>query len=125
AMLLVPWVWVLGTWLPGGRMAIGGAALLALLLGVGVFAVLRRCEGLAVTLASAWQPWAYGAVPFGVLVAGVSWVRGRRGGGNWRSARTGLALFALGLLAPASWLGSWAFEYHHPDLEHTAYLQVA
>lgn len=67
AMLLVPWVWAIGTWMPGGRMALGGTALFLLLLGVAVFAVFRQCPGLQLRLA--WQGWLSAMVPLGLAVA--------------------------------------------------------
>lgn len=122
AMVLVPWVWVMAMWLPGGRMAIGGVALLVLLLGVSVFAVLRPCPGLEQTLGG-WN-WLWSVSPFGFLVGGLSWVRGRRGGGSARSARIGLATLGVGLLPPGVWLGTQVHDYHHPDLDHLVELRV-
>lgn len=122
AMMSVPWVWVLATWLPGGRMAIGGASLLFLLLGLGVFAVLRQCPGLDQTVGS-WHWW-WPVLPLGLVIAAISWVRGRRGGGNFRSTRIGLASLGICLVPPAGWLGTQAYAYHHPDLDHLVELHV-
>lgn len=122
AMVLVPWVWVMATWLPGARMAIGGTALLVLLLGLGVVAVLRQCPGLEQTI-GAWQ-WLWPVWPVGLAIAWLSWVRGRRGGDSYRSARLGLAGLGLGLVPPGAWLGMQVHDYHHPDLERLVELRV-
>lgn len=122
AMLLAPWIWAIGCWMPGGRMAVGGAVLFALLVGVGVYAVLRQCPNLERRLA--WHGWLWAVVPLGVAVAAVSWGRGRRGGGPLRSARFGLVVTAVGLVPPAAWLGCAAYAYHHPDLQHLRDLHV-
>ncbi|MGE3174760.1 MAG: hypothetical protein AB7O97_19175 [Planctomycetota bacterium] len=113
ALLLGPWVWAVGTWMPGGRMAVGGAGLLLLVLGFGVAGVLRACPGLEKTIT--WLPWLLALSPAGVALAAVSWVRGRRGGGALRSARVGLATLSVLLLPPATALGAAAWRYHHPD----------
>ncbi|MCA8953345.1 MAG: hypothetical protein KDE27_27785 [Planctomycetes bacterium] len=113
ALLLAPWVFAIGCWLPGGRMAIGGAVLFTLLVGVGVFAVLRQSPNLEKGIA--WHGWLWAVAPLGVLVAAVSFARGRRGGGPLRSARLGLTTAGLGLLPPAVWFGAAAYDYHHPD----------
>ncbi|HLQ37411.1 MAG TPA: hypothetical protein VK348_06405 [Planctomycetota bacterium] len=115
AMLLLPWVWALATWLPNGRMAIGATALLTVLLGLAAFGVVRNCPQIELTLG--WQSWLWLVAPLGLVVAWVSWVRGRRGGGHLRSAKLGAGALAIGLLPPAGWLGSQAWEYHHPDLQ--------
>ncbi|MCR9248157.1 MAG: hypothetical protein NXI31_24265 [bacterium] len=117
-----PWVWAVGCWMPGGRMALGGSILFILLLGVGVFALLRQSPGLEHTLA--WQPWCLGVMPLGIVVAALSLGLGRRGGGPWRSARYGLAATAVGLLAPATWLGNEVWRYHHPDPQELSRLEV-
>lgn len=122
AMLLVPWVWAVGTWLPSGRMALGGTALFVLLLGLCVTAVLRQSPQIEQALH--WQPWLWAIVPTGLFVAGVSWVKGRRGGGAPRSARFGLAAFAVGLLPPSVWLGSEWQRYHRPDPQQLAELRA-
>lgn len=112
-LLLAPWVWAVGTWLPGGRMAIGGTAVLGLVLGLCITAVLRQCPQLEMGLD--WRSWLWFVAPAGVLVAMVSWAKGRRGGGAMRSARFGLAAFAVTLVPPGTWLGSEVFRYHNPD----------
>jgi hypothetical protein len=114
ALLVVPWVWTLGTWLPSGRMALGGALLFWLVAGLVLFAVERQCHAIEQGLV-AW-PWVAAAVALGFVAAGTSWVVGRRGGGAWRSARVGLATVGAGLAGPALWLGDRVHEYHHPDL---------
>ncbi|HEX6811036.1 MAG TPA: hypothetical protein VF384_05365 [Planctomycetota bacterium] len=121
-LLLAPWVWAIGTWLPGGRMAVGGTLLLVLVLGLCVVAVLRQSPHIEKHLA--WEPWLWAIVPLGVAIAGVSWVRGRRGGGATRSARLGVAAMAVGLAPPALWLGHTAWDYRHPDLQRLATLSV-
>ncbi|MFY9342637.1 MAG: hypothetical protein WAT39_09110 [Planctomycetota bacterium] len=122
ALLLAPWVWAIGTWLPGGRMALGGTILFVLLLGVGVFAVLRQSPNLEQGLA--WWHWLWAVPPVGLVVAAVSWVRGRRGGGPLRSARVGLLATALGLAPAGVWLGERVWSYRHPDLTRLADLNV-
>jgi hypothetical protein len=118
AMLLVPWVWAIGTWLPGGRMALGGTVLFVLLVGVGVFAVLRQSPNIEDGIA--WQAWLWAVAPLGLIVAGVAWIRGRRGGGPLRSARIGVAAAVLGLVPPSVWFATEAWAYHHPDLARLA-----
>ncbi|MEO6597436.1 MAG: hypothetical protein ABIP94_22055 [Planctomycetota bacterium] len=122
ALLLVPWVWAVGTWLPGGRMAIGGTGLLVLVLGVGTAAVLRQYP--CIERGIAWENWLWAIVPLGFLVAGISWVKGRRGGGPLRSARFGLLAMAVGLAPPAAWLGNETKRYHHPDPQQLVELDV-
>jgi hypothetical protein len=116
AALLVPWVWAIGTWLPNGRMALGGAILFVLLLGLAVVPVLRQSPGLEQTLA--YEPWCVVVSVLGFVVAAVSWIRGRRGGGAVRSARCGLLVTACVLVPPGAWLGNAAYDYHHPDPQH-------
>lgn len=113
AALLVPWVWAFGTWLPGGRMAVGGTALFVLSIGLVVTAVLRQCPDLEKAIA--WRSWLWGVAPFGVVVAGLSWIVGRRGGGVVRSARCGVAALLVGLAPPAVWFGHAAHRFHNPD----------
>ena len=122
AMVALPWVWVVAMWLPGGRMALGGAVLLFLVLGLGVFAVLRQCPTLDQTIGS-WH-WLWPVWPLGLTVGALSWGRGRRGGGIGRSARFGLAALGLAIAPPAGWFGSLAYEYHHPDLQHLADMRL-
>ncbi|HEX5051500.1 MAG TPA: hypothetical protein VFZ65_06985, partial [Planctomycetota bacterium] len=122
ALLLAPWVWAIGTWLPSGRMAIGGTALFVLVLGLCVTAVLRQCPNLE--LGIAWQGWLWAVVPLGLATAALSWTKGRRGGGAPRSARFGLAAVAVGLVPPSAWLADEAWHYHHPDLQRLQELSV-
>ena len=121
ALLLAPWVWAIATWMPSARMALGGTVLFVLLLGLGVFAVLRLCPNLGPTLQ--WSSWLWLVAPLGLLVAGVSWCA-RRGGGALRSARRGLAAAAIGLMPPSAWLAQEAWVYHHPDLQQLHNLTV-
>ncbi len=121
-LLLAPWVWAVGTWLPGGRMALGGTAALALVLGLCVTAVLRQCP--QIEMALAWRGWLWFVAPAGLLVAMVSWTKGRRGGGAMRSARFGGAAFAATLIAPVAWLGGEVSRYHHPDAHRLVDMQV-
>ena len=116
AALLIPWVWAIGTWLPNGRMALGGTILFVLLLGLAVVPVLRQSPGLEKSLA--YEPWFVVVPLLGLVVAAVSWILGRRGGGAFRSARWGLLVTGLGLLPPGSWLTWAAYHYHHPDPQH-------
>lgn len=122
AALLIPWVWAIGTWLPKGRMALGGTILFVLVLGVGVFAVLRQSPRIEDALG--WQGWLWTGPPIGVAVAAVSWVRGRRGGGPLRSALQGFAATAIGLVPASAWLASHAWDYHHPDVQRLRNLRV-
>ncbi len=114
ALLLTSWVWAVGTWMPSGRMAIGGAALLTLSVGVVLFAVRRQCPDIEHGLSPA--PWLVALVVSGLLVAGASWVRGRRGGGALRSARFGVLSCAALFAAPGIWLGERVHSYLRPDL---------
>ncbi|MCU0867011.1 MAG: hypothetical protein MUC36_24770 [Planctomycetes bacterium] len=123
AALGIPWVWAIGTWLPKGRMALGGTVLFVLLLGLLVAAVLRQSPGLEDGIA--WRRWVPYVPVLGIAVAFVSWAIGRRGGGPLRSARFGLAASALGLAAPAAWFAVAAWDYHHPDLQRPAQLRVS
>ena len=122
ALLLVPWVWAIGTWLPNGRMALGAVLVFWLVLGVGVRAALGFSPGLLPQLA--YEPWIAAASALGFVVAFVSWTVGRRGGGALRSARCGLLATSLGLLPPLLWLGERAYDYHHPDPQQVAKLEV-
>jgi hypothetical protein len=122
AALLVPWVWAIGAWLPGGRMATGGCVVFVLLLALAVIAVLRQSPGIESGLA--WWNWTWLVPVLGLAVAAVSWVRGRRGGGPLRSARFGLAAVGIGLAPPSAWLGARVWDYHHPDLQRLESLYV-
>lgn len=122
AALLGPWVWAIGTWLPGGRMAVGGTILFVLLLGFGVAAVLRHSPNIHQGIA--WQWWLWGVPVLGLTVAAVSWAKGRRGGGPLRSARCGVAVAACGLVPPSAWVGGCAWDYHHPDPQQLAALHT-
>lgn len=122
ALLLAPWVWAIGTWLPNGRMALGGTLLFVLVLSLLVAAVLRQSPRIEEGLA--WQSWLWLVAPLGLLVAGVSFGLGRRGGGPLRSARIGLCVTGLGLLPPGAWLAERAWSYHHPDPAQLANLLV-
>ncbi|MFN7590698.1 MAG: hypothetical protein ACK501_09720 [Planctomycetota bacterium] len=113
AALLIPWVWAIGTWLPNGRMALGGAVVLWLVLGACARAAVSFTPGLLPQLA--YEPWIAAASALGFVVAFVSWTVGRRGGGALRSARCGLMATSLGLLPPLLWLGERVYDYHHPD----------
>ena len=122
ALLLVPWIWAVGTWLPSGRMALGGTALLALLLGVCVTAVVRQYPKIEAGIAWQWLLW---LVPvLGLAVAAISWSLGRRGGGALRSARLGLAGAACGVVPPSLWLADNAAAYRHPDPQRLVTLEV-
>ena len=114
--LLIPWVWAIGTWLPNGRMALGGTILFVLLLGLAVVPVLRHCPGLEKSLA--YGRWCAVVPLLGVVVAAVSWIRGRLGGGALRSSRCGLLAAAGALVVPGGWLANAAYDYHHPDPQH-------
>jgi hypothetical protein len=122
ALLLAPWVWAIGTWLPKGRMALGGALLFVLVVALLVAAVLRQSPRIEEGIA--WQGWLWLVAPLGLLVAGVSFGVGRRGGGPLRSARLGLCVTGLGLLPPGAWFAERAWSYHHPDPQQFASLQV-
>ncbi|MCC7065702.1 MAG: hypothetical protein IT456_23045 [Planctomycetes bacterium] len=122
ALLLVPWIWALGTWLPGGRMAVGATALFVLLVGVCVTAVVRQSPKIENGID--WHVWLWAVAPLGLVTAGVSWGLGRRGGGPLRSARFGLCAAAVGLLPPSLWFADRAWDYHHPDPQQLAKLDV-
>lgn len=113
ALLLVPWVWAVGTWLPAGRMALGGAILLSLLVGVVLFAVARQCPNIENGLLL-W-PWLSFSTLLAFVVAATSWIRGRRGGGAQRSAKVGLLTFGAAVLPPGLWLSDRVHDYLHPD----------
>ncbi|HEX5051499.1 MAG TPA: hypothetical protein VFZ65_06980 [Planctomycetota bacterium] len=113
SLLALPWIWAVGTWLPRGRMAVGGTALLALLLGLAGSLVLLWSPGIEGGLD--WQPWLWAIAPIGLCVAAASWC-GRRGGGARRSAAFGGATLALGLVPPGIWYAQRAHDFHHPDL---------
>lgn len=122
ALLLVPWVWALGTWLPQGRMALGGAILFALCVGLAAWATVRGCPNLGETLR--WRGWLWWLSPLGLAVAAASWIRGRRGGGAPRSAAVGACVAAVGLAPPAVWLGGLVHDYHAPDLQRLERIDV-
>lgn len=122
AALLVPWVWAIGMWLPNGRMALGGALVFWLLQGALVAAALRFTPGMLPMLRL--EPWFAAMSAYGFVVAGVSWLVGRRGGGAWRSARCGLLTTAVGMLPPLLWLAARTYDYHHPDPQQLEVLQV-
>ena len=122
AVLLLPWIWAVGTWLPGGRLAVLGTVLLGLLIGVGVFAVERQAPNIFSNVT--WQSWSWTVPLLGTLVAGVSWCRGRRGGGPLRSARVGLLATAVVILPFAGWIAQRSHRYHHPDASQLQSLEV-
>jgi hypothetical protein len=122
AALLAPWVWAAGTWLPKGRMGIGGVVLLFLLLGLAVTAVLRQHQGLEQGIA--WPSWIPYVPAAGLAVAAASWLA-LRAGGPLRCARAGLAATALVLLPPTLWLCGEVHRYRHPDLTRLGGLSVA
>ncbi len=121
-MLLVPWVWAVGMWLPGGRMALGGCALLTLLVVLSVVPVLRQHPSLDAGIAWGWL------APFvpllGLGVAAVSWTFGRRGGGALRSARLGGCVLFVGMLPPSAWLAMQVDRYRNPDPQQLVTLQM-
>jgi hypothetical protein len=120
-LLALPWVFAAAFMLPGGRMAIGVAALLGFL----VFGVYSSALALHPGLGNALDPRPHIAwlAALGLVVAGVACLRGRRGGGAWRSAKLGLATLAVGLLPSAAWLGAWVAEYRTP-LSHLEELDL-
>jgi hypothetical protein len=122
AALLIPWVWAIGTWLPNGRMALGGALIFWLVLGLLASGALHFSPGLLPGLV--YEPWIAFASAFGFVAAYASWVVGRRGGGALRSLRCGLLATSIGLLPPVLWLGERTYDYHHPDPECVARLDV-
>lgn len=112
SLLLVPLVAAVGTWLPGGRMAVGATALMLLALGFAVVSLLAACPNLAKSLG--WQEWIFYAGPAFVAVYAASW-RGRRGGGAFRSFCCGLPALLAVLAVPAGWVTYQASRYHWPD----------
>lgn len=121
ALLLVPWMWAIGCWLPRGRMALGGTLLLTLVVGLCVFAVLRQSPKLENGID--WRIWLWAVAPVGLGIAAASWA-GRRGGGPLRSARCGSVAMLVGLLPPSLWFAARAYDYHHPDPAALATLDV-
>lgn len=119
ALLLAPWCWAFGSWLPRGRMALGAAILFAVLVGAGLVGVERQLPNvLAGQSPTAWLAF---ATVLGAGLAAWSWVRGRRGGGAVRSARFGAVALVTVLLVPLAWLGARAYRYCNPEA-NTAYL---
>src|SRR5690606_29740104 len=120
ALLLVPWVAATATWLPAGRMAVGAALLLGLVVYLAARAVCGAYPGLEPAIAadsvfSVTTGIAY-AVLLGLFVSWCSFVRGRRGGGPLRSVTLGAIATVGGLVPPAVWLASWVAPYERPDL---------
>ena len=122
ALLMIPWLWAVGLWLPGGRLALLGTVLLALLVLVGVFAVERQAPKIFDGVA--WWQAAWAVPVVGVAVAALSWCRGRRGGGPARSARVGLIATAVALLPFAGWVTERAMRFHYPDANQLKKLTV-
>jgi hypothetical protein len=123
ALLLTPWVWAHATWLPRGRMAIGGTVVTVLGLAMAVAPWLRRHPHVEEGMSwEAWLPW----VPaLGIASAAASWVFGRRAGGPARSARFGFGVTLLGLLPASVWFGAHLWRYQHPDPRQLTSLSVA
>ncbi|MFT4515314.1 MAG: hypothetical protein ACI89X_002863 [Planctomycetota bacterium] len=122
ALLWLPWVWAAGSWTPGGRLSLLASVLLLLLLGVGVFAVERQSPGIVALHHVSWLWWLVPVV--GLVVAALSFARGRRGGGPLRSARIGLLTTCVALLPFGSWLGLRAWHYHWPESSQVVHLRV-
>ncbi len=122
ALLLAPFVWAIATWLPNGRMAIGGTAVFVLFVGMFVTAVLRQSPEIERGLQ--WRPWLWAVPVAGLVTVFASWVKGRLGGGALRSAKFGLAAFAVCALPPSLWLGNEVARYHHPDPQRLVELHV-
>ena len=122
AAVFAPWVWAIATWLPRGRMALGATLLAMLLLGLAVQVVLGTSPGIQKGIA--WERWIAFVPAAGLVVAGVSWVRGRRVGGPLRSALWGLGASAVALVPPALWFTERAYDYHHPDPQQVRELHV-
>lgn len=122
ALLWLPWVWAAGLWTPGGRLALLASVLLLLLLGIGVFAVERQSPGIVALQHVSWLWWLVPVV--GLVVAALSFARGRRGGGPLRSARIGLLTTCIAILPFGSWLGLRAMHYHWPKSSQVVQLQV-
>jgi hypothetical protein len=121
-LLLVPWVLAVAYWMPRGRMALGATVLLALLLGVAVWSLLRISPRLAETLSYSSLLWL--CTPLALFVGCVSCACGRRGGGPARSARLGGAAMVVGLLPHGVWFGAQFTAYHWPDAERHGCSQV-
>ena len=122
ALLLVPWIWAAGTWTPGGRLAVLATLLLGLLLGVGVYAVIRQSPQILHT--HMLTGWLWTLPTGGLIVAAASWGFGRRGGGPWRSARFGLLATSVVIAPFGGWLGNRAMHYHHPDYTQLEQLNI-
>jgi len=121
-MLLLPWIWTVGMWLPGGRLALLGTTLLLLLLGVGLFAVMRQYP--KIEQGVVWQSWLWTVPLTGLFAAAASWIKGRRGGGPLRSARHGMLALLIVLLPGAVWVGERVWRYRHPDMENLGAMSV-
>jgi hypothetical protein len=121
SLALLPWVAAMGTWMPGGRMAVGATALFVLVLGVGVVLLMSTCPNLASTLP--WKGWLAYAAVVGFGVYGAS-LRGRRGGGPLRSFGFGFAATLLALLPPSLWLGNEVWHYRCPSPDRLTMISV-
>ncbi len=123
-LAFTPWVVAVASWLPGGRMAIGGACGLAALMALGVSASLRSCPGLEQTLSPMLERWLAWLALAGLPVAIVSLVRGRRGGGAARSAKFGVLVAFAALVPPGAWLGSHIIAFRWPNPNRLAHMSI-
>ncbi|MBL8734337.1 MAG: hypothetical protein JNN13_18315 [Planctomycetes bacterium] len=122
AMLMAPWVWAIGTWLPRGRMAVGGAVLLGLVLAIAAALLCAPSPGIEGGIA--WLAWWWWVPVGGIVVAAASWLGGRRGGGAVRSAGCGAVALGAVLVPPAGWFAVETWRYHHPDPRQLVGLDV-
>jgi hypothetical protein len=124
ALMLAPWVVAVATWLPGGRMAFGGAGVLVALVTGGVATWLRPYPDFWRVQAPRTEPWLGWLALLGVAAAGVSLARGRRGGGIARSAKLGGLVALLGVLPPGMWLAANLRSYRTPDPDSLARVHI-
>jgi len=116
ASTLVPAVLAVASWLPGARQAVAATMVVAGAIAVAVRGCLRASPELAWSIDAPFLvPWLVGLAG---ATAWVSCVRGRRGGGPWRSARLGGMVAVAGALPLVLWFASWLDAYWRPDLRN-------
>jgi hypothetical protein len=119
---VVPWVFAVAFWMRAARFAIGAAIVLLFGIALSVTGILSTSPGLEKSLVVPPLPPCVAAL--GLVVAWISCVFGRRGGGHLRSAKLGALATIVGLAPPAAWLGSWVHAYWRPDVRQLHGLDV-